>query len=948
MFRFALHKMGRSRWLTLSLLAGYLMAVAIVCSMPIYSHAILGRMLTRDLEQLQIERSVYPGRVAVEAGLYNGKQEPSVKANAFFLYDDQVNNSLLPDLGLPVQSAATYTAVESMRFVHEGITKVEEIRSAPSGQLAACEGLFDHVELVSGSLPSAAVQDGVYEAVVSEKAAYELGLSLGSTYQIYDYEYNFSSGSGAVTLVGTVKITGVITAADPSDLFWVLPWSTFDTAVLLDPGLFSELYIHGDGEQIIDSAQWAFALDYRAMTPENCTRIADVVALYSGNDIFQPTLRTSFADILEEYGLRREELNATLWIIEIPILLMLLFYIMMVSRLILEHEKNEIAVLRSRGASKKQAVLIYFWQSLLLAAAAMLLGPSLGLLFCRIIGASNGFMEFVNRKALDVSITPETILYAAVTAVVLILTMLFAVLFSGETSIVSFKRKKSGKEPAPLWQKLCLDLVCLAVSGYALYNFQNRLTVIRETGATASEIPIDFMMYGSSTLFILGVSLLLLRVFPLLVRGIYLAGQRLWGPVLYLSLLNTSRGSRKNQMISLFLIFTLSMGVFNSVMVRTLNQNEEDRIRYSIGADIVLQEEWPYTGGSANPMEAASDEPVYYTEPQFSKYEQMETADSAARVLKVQNVELTSDSQRISGITLMGIVPDEFGRTCWMKNSLLPHHINEYLNLLADEPRALLLSSAAMEEYGLAPGDTAFLSIGENKDLVQFVIYAGIEYFPSFNPVGTGTRQPVLAVANLIYLQQETKLEPYEVWLHKAEGASSSDLYAELSEMGIPLVSLDDASAEITSYKNDAMTQGINGFFTLSFLVTMLIAFAGFFIYWILAIRGRFLQFGILRSMGLSRLSVVMVLLWEQLLVSLTAILAGLGTGTLAAMLFAPILECNVDAAEQILPFTVTASPGDYWRIILIVAVMMAAAAAVLGRIVFRLHANEALKLGED
>ena len=144
------------------------------------------------------------------------------------------------------------------------------------------------------------------------------------------------------------------------------------------------------------------------------------------------------------------------------------------------------------------------------------------------------------------------------------------------------------------------------------------------------------------------------------------------------------------------------------------------------------------------------------------------------------------------------------------------------------------------------------------------------------------------------------------------------------------------------------MTQGINGFFTLSFLVTMLIAFAGFFIYWILALRGRLLQFGILRSMGLSRLSVVMVLLWEQLLVSLTAILAGLGTGTLAAMLFAPILECNVDAAEQILPFTVTASPGDYWRIILIVAVMMAAAAAVLGRIVFRLHANEALKLGED
>lgn len=167
-------------------------------------------------------------------------------------------------------------------------------------------------------------------------------------------------------------------------------------------------------------------------------------------------------------------------------------------------------------------------------------------------------------------------------------------------------------------------------------------------------------------------------------------------------------------------------------------------------------------------------------------------------------------------------------------------------------------------------------------------------------------------------------------------------------EMEVRISSMKDASAEVTEMKNDPMTQGINGFFTLSFLVTMLITFVGFFIYWILAIKGRLLQFGILRSMGLSRMSVILVLLWEQLLVSVTAILAGLGLGTLTAELFAPILECNVDAADQMLPFLVVAYPVDYWRIVGIVAIMMAAAAAVLGRIVFRLRAGEALKLGED
>ncbi len=951
MFRFALLKMVKNRWLALSLLAGYLMAAAIVCSMPIYSHAILNRMLIKDLEQIQISRNLYPGRVNVSVDLFEGTNSPSVKRDWYYKYDSQYHDGFLTEMGLEVLSDTVYTAVDNAMIGRVGTNPDDMNKSSGSrASLAACTDFFNHITLIGGEMPSSTVENDIIDAVVTEEAAKTLDVALGTQYDLVLYEYDFGTGENVYTKLCTVEITGICTVTDAADIYWTMPFSTFKTSIMIDPGIFQQYFIESE-EPLFDNVQWATAVNYRQMTPENCGQIVAVVDKYSDQSYFTPSLRTSFASILREYDERRTELNATLWIIEVPILLMLFFYIMMVSRLILEHEKNEIAVLQSRGASRGQLLLIYLFQSITLAGISFLAGPLLSLLFCRIIGSSNGFMEFVNRTALDVSITPSTFVYDAITAGVLIITMVFAVLSSGETSIVSFKRKKSGKEPAPLWQKLCLDLVCLAVSGYALYNFQNRLQVLRQTGATASEIPVDFMMYGSSTLFILGGTLLFLRLFPLLIRLICKIGQRFWGPVLYLSLLNTSRGSRKNQMISLFLIFTLSMGVYNSVTVRTLNQNDEDRIRYTIGADINLQEEWPSTGGSVGMSAAAAveaDQPVYYTEPQFSKYENMKTVESAARVYTQDDVYLTSNSIKITNISLYGIVPDEFGRTCWMKNSLLPHHINEYLNLLADEPRALLLSQSAMDENGLAPGDTVLLSIGDNKDLVQFVIYAGIDYFPSFNPVGVGNTQPVLAVANLIYLQQETKLEPYAVWLKKADGVTSAEVYDELEEMGVPITSLTDADVEVTNMKNDPMTQGTNGFFTLSFVVTMFITFVGFFIYWILAIRGRLLQFGLLRSMGLSRLSVVMVLLWEQLLVSVTAILAGLGIGTLTAMLFAPLLECNVDAADQILPFTVTASVGDYWRIVIIVAAMMIIAAAVLGRIVFRLHANEALKLGED
>lgn len=956
MFRFSIHKMVRNRWLAFCLFIGYLLAVSIVCSMPVYSHAILGRMLTKDLEQIQTSSGQYPGRVTASTNLYVGGAPESAKRENYVKYDDQYHQ-LLKQLGVTVLSDTVYTAVDNMQIVRGGTAKEDIKQEASIGQLGACKEFFDHVTLIEGEWPSASAQEGVLEAAVSEEAARNLGVSLGSTYDIYKYNHDVSSGTTTYNPVCTVTITAVYQIKDEGDIFWCIPWSTFSGSIMLEPEVFNEQFINSE-EPLFDTVQWATALDYREMTPENCGEIAGVVAHYEDGQVFSPTLKTAFSDILEEYEGRQRELKATLWIIEVPILLMLLFYIMMVSRLILEHEKNEIAVLRSRGASKFQILCTYFYQSLLLAAAAFLAGPWLSLPFCRMIGASSGFMEFVNRKALEVSIPGETWWYAAATAAALVLSMILAVLFNKEMSIVSFKRKKSGKAKAPLWQKLFLDAVCLVVSGYALYNFQNRLEVIRQTGATASDVPIDFMMYGSSTLFILGGTLLFLRIFPLLVRIIYKIGERFWGPVLYLSLLNISRGSRRNQMISLFLIFTLSMGIFNSVAVRTLNQNDEDRIRYGIGADVVLTEAWPSTGGTSvlgsgtvigETQGGTEESTVYYTEPMFSRYENMETVESAARVLKWEkDVSLSGNQKQISNITLMGIVPDEFGMTCYMKNGLLPHHINEYLNLLAMDPRALLLSNQAMEENDLKPGDTVYLSIGDNKDSVQFVIYAGIDYFPSFNPVGTTDQTPVLAVGNLVYLQQETKLEPYEVWLKKASGVTSAELYEELESLEIPLKELEDTQSELTTMKNDPMTQGINGFFTLSFLVTMLITFTGFFIYWILAIKGRLLQFGILRSMGLPRLSVVMVVFWEQLLVSVTAILAGLGLGTLTAILFAPILECNVDAAEQILPFTVSASPVDYLRIVILVSLMLLLAVVVLGRMIFKLHANEALKLGED
>lgn len=58
----------------------------------------------------------------------------------------------------------------------------------------------------------------------------------------------------------------------------------------------------------------------------------------------------------------------------------------------------------------------------------------------------------------------------------------------------------------------------------------------------------------------------------------------------------------------------------------------------------------------------------------------------------------------------MGIDTKAFGETAWLRDHLLDHHIYDYLNLIAKNPSAVLISKSVAEEYGVKVGDT--LSVG--------------------------------------------------------------------------------------------------------------------------------------------------------------------------------------------------------------------------------------------
>lgn len=951
MLTVVIRKIFRTKWLTLCLLVGALLATSLLCTIPIYTHGVLQKMLTRDLQDYQVQSSIYPGRFLIKAYNMTSRSLENGYSNAAYVrFDEQVKNEIMPKYEVPVLLSMQSLKVNGQYLMREG--RETNSQTQFSYSVYASTDFEEHIKIVHGAMMGEQPLDGVIDAMVTESTLIGCHLTIGEVYGLY-YDV-YESGKATKTQYARVRVAGTFEPADLNDLYWHTGIGSFDKTVVINWDQFDSLYLR-QPFTFLGEAAWYYALDYNAFTVEN----APVLAAQFTQDVEQFKTRATIGvpalNIIETYADRRETLTFMLWILQIPVLLMLVFYISMISTLIVEHEKNDIAVQRSRGASGLQIVRGYFYQALLMGAAALVCGPVAGLWISRVLGASNGFMEFVSRKALPVLVVPETFIYNGAGFVLFVLTMVLTVARATRANIVTLKRARTRANKKPLWQKLFLDVVFLGLSVYGLSQYAKSRDLLIKNGFSTADVPVEPLLFVISTMFILGCGLLFIRLYPYVVKLLFFIGRRRWPPVMYASLINVARSSGGDRILMLFLVLTVAMGIFSATSARTINRNNEDRLRYSVGADMALKSVWETKNSSAgtSPQEAAQqilptvDE---YIEPPFLPFSQLQGVDQVTKVLMEDNATAMSGGVTQRSVQLMAITPDEFGRVVWSRASLLPHQINEYLNLMSQDKFACYISASLMEKLGARPGDALFIQYGGSNKTIQLTVYGAVDYWVRFNPVKQSARDddPYLVVANYAYVTSSMRLRPYEVWIKKSEGTSSQDVYDQLNRAGARLIVARDADMDVVRMKNDPLVQGTNGSLTVSFMFTLAISLMGFLIYWILSIKSRTLQFGILRSMGLSKNKLLGMIVWEQILVSAASVFVGVFVGAVASRLFVPLLELAMDASEQVPPYLVVAQMSDLNKIYIFMGIMLVVGLSVLWGIIRSININQALKLGED
>ena len=473
--------------------------------------------------------------------------------------------------------------------------------------------LYDHATLqpggrAPGDVP-VRVADGIpmVEAAVPLDAALEMGASVGDTFAAVPY---WSDSSPYIHVV----ITGTFTRDAPDHEYWhlddrILRAATARTFRTLPFYVSEKAYYEVAGatfRQMDSTFGWLLMTDAGKLNAANSTfaRLS-VNALEDRLSalLFSYRQITELDEALFEYDKRLFFSKLPMFVILILISVVILYYVVTLSSLVVEQQRGEIALLKSRGASAAQALSVYILEGLTIAVLAAVAAPLIAAAIISLLGLTPAFSDLSGGKPLTVSISPGAYLMSGLGGLLSFAALMIPAIQASRMSATAYRSQSARPYTQPFYQRYYLDVLLLVVGILLLRQLSEQGSVVAV--GVFGDVAVDQLLLAVPAVALVASALVLLRLFPLFMRVSSALLSSFLSAGLVLGIWQMARNPTHYARLSLMLILMAGLGIFAASFGGTLQRSFSERALYATGSDVRLSGALINSVGESTPVRGA-------------------------------------------------------------------------------------------------------------------------------------------------------------------------------------------------------------------------------------------------------------------------------------------------------------------------------------------------------
>ena len=530
------------------------------------------------------------------------------------------------------------------------------------GYFQFLEDAESHIRILPGGTTPAPLLDFApdgrplrVEGLIPADAAQELGVGVGDSLSLIPHWRDDTPYAAAL-------ITGVYERRDPNAAVWrfndvilhTFTRGNFRTAPLM---VSEDTLLGGVGSAFAEMDSnygWALNVDEGRLNSSNAAGARRAVEALdvSMSSVFQTYRQVTLLDeALAVYDRRLLFTRLQMFAALILIAAVTLYCVAALSSLAAEERRGEVALLRARGASERQALAALAMEGATIAALAVVAAPFLAAAAISLLGYAPAFSDLSGGAPLPVRLTRAAFAMSAVGGALSFGAMMIPAYAASRASVSEDRRKTARPSRLSFVQRYYID-VALLIIGIIMFR------QLSERGSPAAsgllgEAAANQLLLAVPAVTLAAAAMVSLRLFPLAMSlASRLTSSRL-PPGLSVGLRQMSRNPTHYARLALLLTLMSGLGVFAAGFGGTLERNFAERVLYAAGADIRLSGVSLNNRGTSRPL--------------LAPYESADGVESAAAALRASGSNL---SARVgdSALNVLAVDSERIAETAWFRD----------------------------------------------------------------------------------------------------------------------------------------------------------------------------------------------------------------------------------------------------------------------------------------